>query len=74
MPVTIFGLGFPTNGAITGVTIGPPVSLTVTDVQVASREMITGIVPSGGGTGTGLVNVVATSTNGVLSFGRYVNP
>jgi hypothetical protein len=72
--VTIFGVGFPTNGTISEVRIGPPVDLPLTDVQVVSREMITGIVPPGGGAGTGVVSVAAASTNGVLSFGRFINP
>jgi photosystem II stability/assembly factor-like uncharacterized protein len=71
-PVTIFGIGFPTN-EIPVVSIGAPVSLTLSNVVVISREQITAVVPAGGGTGTGMVNVVATQTNGVLSFGRFVN-
>ncbi len=71
--VTIFGIGFPTNGAVTGVTIGAPVNLTLSNVVVVSREQITAIVPPGGGLGTGTVSVAATSTNGVVSFGRFIN-
>lgn len=70
--VTIYGVGFPTNG-VTGVTIGAPVNLTLSNVVVVSREQITALVPAGGGTGTGTVNVAATGTNGVVSFGRFIN-
>jgi len=70
--VTIFGIGFPTN-TVTGVTIGLPVNLTLSSIVVISREQITAVVPAGGGIGTGTVNVVATPTNGVISFGRFIN-
>jgi hypothetical protein len=43
------------------------------NVVAVSREQITAIVPAGGGIGTGVVNVVATPTNGVISFGRFIN-
>jgi PKD repeat protein len=72
-PIIIYGIGFPTN-AVPTVTIGAPVSLTVSNVVVVTREQITGILPAGGGAGTGTVSVVATTTNGVISFGRFVNP
>jgi spore coat protein A len=72
VPVTIFGVGFPTNSTPT-VTIGPPVSLTLTNVSVLSREQIHATVPIGGGIGTGIVNVIAGPTNGVISFGRFIN-
>jgi hypothetical protein len=70
--VTIFGVGFSTNQPAT-VTIGPPVSLPLTNVVVHSRARITAVVPPGGGLGTGAVNVISAPTNGVLSFGRFVN-
>jgi hypothetical protein len=73
-PVTIYGVGFPTNGTVTSVQIGAPVNLTLSNVTVLSRERITAVVPVGGGAGTGTVNVVAVQTNGVQSFGRFVNP
>jgi hypothetical protein len=34
---------------------------------------ITATVPPGGGIGTGTVEVISSPTNGVLSFGRFVN-
>ncbi len=71
-PVTIYGIGFPTNFVPT-VTIGPPVSLTLTNVVVVNREQITATVPPGGGLGTGTVSVVSSPTNAVLSFGRFIN-
>lgn len=71
-PVTIYGLGFPTNTA-SAVTIGSPVNLTLTNVVVISREQINALVPAGGGIGTGTVNVTATPSNGVTSFGRFIN-
>ena len=64
--------GFPTN-EIPVVTIDEPVNLTLSNVVVISREQIAALVPAGGGTGTGQVNVVSTPTNGVLSFGSFVN-
>jgi hypothetical protein len=70
--VTIFGVGFPTN-TVTGASIGPPVNLTLSNVVVISREQINALVPAGGGLGTGTVNVAATPTNGVISFGRFIN-
>jgi hypothetical protein len=72
-PVTIFGVGFSTNDVPPVVTIGPPVNLDLTDVTVINRELITAVVPAGGGLGTGTVNVVSTPTNGVISFGRFIN-
>jgi hypothetical protein len=71
--VTICGIGFPTNNP-PAVTIGPPVNLVLTNVVVLSREAITALVPAGGGSGTGTVTVTAATTNGVLSFGRFINP
>ncbi len=70
--VTIYGIGFPTNSVPT-VSIGAPVSLTLTNVAVVNREQITALVPAGGGLGTGTVNVIYASTNGVISFGRFIN-
>jgi hypothetical protein len=75
--VTIYGIGFPTNTVSTNdelrVTIGAPVNLTLSNVIAISHERITGIVPAGGGLGTGAVNVVSSPTNGVISFGKFVN-
>ena len=71
-PVTIFGIGFPTN-SVPVVSIAPPVDLMLSNVVVVSRERITAVVPSGGGLGTGTVSVIYASTNGVLSFGRFIN-
>jgi hypothetical protein len=73
LPITIYGIAFPTNGSVSA-SIGSPVDLVLSNVVVVNREQITAIVPAGGGSGTGLVSVVATSTNGVVSFGRFVNP
>jgi ATP-dependent protease HslVU (ClpYQ) peptidase subunit len=70
--VMIFGIGFPTN-QVPAVTIGAPVNLTLTNVAVLSRERIIATVPPGGGLGTGAVNVVSSPTNGVISFGRFIN-
>ena len=70
--VTIFGVGFPTN-AVTGASIGPPVNLPLSNVVVIGSEQINAVVPAGGGIGTGTVNVTATPTNGVISFGRFIN-
>jgi hypothetical protein len=55
------------------VTIGSPVNLTLSNVVAISAEQITALVPAGGGLGTGTVNVLATPTNGVISFGRFIN-
>jgi Tol biopolymer transport system component len=70
--VIIYGIGFPTN-TVSGVTIGAPVNLVLSNVVAVSREQITALVPAGGGIGTGTVIVVATPTNGVTSFGRFIN-
>ena len=70
--VSIYGIGFPTN-SVTGVTIGPPVDLTLSNIVVISREQINALVPAGGGSGTGTVSVTATPSNGVTSFGRFIN-
>jgi PKD repeat protein len=70
--VTIYGIGFPTN-SVPSVTIGAPVSLTLTNVAVVNREQITALIPAGGSVGTGTVNVIYATTNGVISFGRFVN-
>jgi hypothetical protein len=69
--VRILGIGFPTDG-VTGVTIGPPVNLTLSNVVQISREEIIAIVPAGGGTGTGLVTVAATPDHGAVSFARFI--
>jgi PKD repeat protein len=71
-PVTIYGVGFPTN-SVPSVTIGPPVNLPLTNIVVVNREQITALVPAGGGLGTGTVSVIYATTNGVLSFGRFIN-
>ena len=71
--VTIYGIGFPTNGTVTAVNIGAPVNLPLSNVVVLSREKITANVPPGGGLGTGTVNVISSPTNGVISFGRFIN-
>ena len=70
--VSIYGIGFPTN-TVTGITIGTPVNLTLSNIVVISHEQINAIVPAGGGIGTGTVNVVATPSNGITSFGRFIN-
>jgi hypothetical protein len=70
--VTIYGIGFPING-VTKVQIGPPVNVTLSNVVVISEETIQAVMPAGGGLGTGTVTVSATSTNGVMSFGRFTN-
>jgi PKD repeat protein len=70
--VTIFGIGFPTNGPPPTVKIESPVDLMLTNV-VLSRERITATVPPGGGLGTGTVPVTFPSVNGVISFGRFGN-
>jgi hypothetical protein len=72
-PVAIFGIGFPTN-EVPVVQIGSPVDLMLSDVVVMNRELITAVVPPGGGSGTGVVEVIYASTNGVVSFGRFINP
>jgi hypothetical protein len=56
------------------VSIGAPVTLKLTNVVVISREQITATVLTGGGPGTGTVNVISATTNGVISFGRFINP
>jgi PKD repeat protein len=71
-PVTIYGIGFPTNVTPT-VRIDPPVDLMLTNVTGISREQITAIVPAGGGIGTGTISVIFTTTNGVIWFGRFIN-
>jgi hypothetical protein len=68
--VTVFGVGFPSN--VTSVTISP-LNLTLTNVVVVSREQITALVLAGGLSGTGTVQVTSSSTNGMLSFGRFTN-
>ncbi len=70
--VTIYGIGFPTN-EVPVVQIGSPVDLMLRNVLVVSREQITAVVPPGGGLGTGKVEVIFVSTNGVVSFGRFIN-
>jgi PKD repeat protein len=70
--ITIYGVGFPTN-VVPSVTIGTPVNLTLSNVVVVSHEQITALVPAGGGLGTGTVNVVSSPTNGVISFGQFIN-
>jgi len=70
--VSIYGMGFPTN-TVTGVTIGPPVNLTLSNIVVISKERINAWVPAGGGIGTGTVNVTASPSNSVTSFGKFIN-
>ena len=70
--VIIYGIGFPTN-TVADVTIGPPVNLTLSNVVVLGRESISALVPAVGGIGTGTVNVTASPSNGVISFGRFIN-
>ena len=70
--VTIYGIGFPTN-TVTGAMIGPPVNLTLSNIVVISREQINAVIPAGGGIGTGTVSVTATPSNGVISFGQFIN-
>ncbi|MEO5803380.1 MAG: M6 family metalloprotease domain-containing protein [Verrucomicrobiota bacterium] len=70
--VLIYGVGFPTNG-VSGVVIGPPVNLTLSNVSVVSSELISALVPAGGGIGTGTVQVIASNTNGVLTTARFIN-
>jgi PKD repeat protein len=70
--VIVSGLGFPTN-AVTAVTIGPPVNITVSNVTVISAERIQFVLPAGGGLGTGTVNVIASPSNGVVSFATFIN-
>ena len=70
--VTIYGFGFPTN-TVSGVTLGPPINLTLSNVVVLSKERITALVPAGGGIGTGTVSVAASPSNGVTSFGHFIN-
>ncbi len=55
------------------VSIGTPVNLTLTNVIVLGKERIAATVPPGGGLGTGTVNVIYATTNGVISFGRFIN-
>ena len=71
-PVTIYGIGFPTN-SVSGAAIGSPVSLILSNVVVVSRAQINAVVPAGGGAGAGTVNVSAFPSNGVISFGRFIN-
>jgi hypothetical protein len=70
--VRLYGITIPTN-AVSGVTIGSPVNLTLSNVTAISREQVTALIPPGGGIGTGTVNVIATPTNGVISFGTFIN-
>jgi hypothetical protein len=49
------------------------VNLTLTNVIVLGKERIAATVPPGGGLGTGTVNVIYATTNGVISFGRFIN-
>jgi PKD repeat protein len=70
--VAIYGISFPTNGAISA-SIGPPVNLPLSNLVVVSREEIRAFVPAGGALGTGTVQVVGSPTNGVLSFGTFIN-
>src|ERR1051326_2186883 len=61
------------TNVVTTVSIGEPVNLALSNVVVISREQITALVPAGGGTGTGTVNVVSSPTNGAISFGKFIN-
>jgi pimeloyl-ACP methyl ester carboxylesterase len=70
--VIIYGIGFPTN-QVPSVSIGAPVGLTLSNVVVVSKEQLSALVPAGGGLGTGTVNVIYATTNGVISFGRFIN-
>lgn len=70
--VAVYGIGFPTQ-TVNGVTIGPPVSLSLSNVTAVSREEIRGVVPAGGGTGTGAVSVIAFPSNSVISTGTFEN-
>jgi PKD repeat protein len=70
--VIVCGIGFPTNG-VTAVTFGSPINITVSNFTIISDERIQVLVPAGGGLGTGTVNVVASPTNGVTSFGVFIN-
>ncbi len=71
MPVTVFGIGFPTNTPPL-ITIGSPINVTLSNVVVVNREQITAMLPAGGGWGTGTVSVAGTITNGVTSFGKFI--
>ncbi len=70
--VTIYGIGFPTN-VLPAVSLGTPVNLTLTNIVVVGHEQITATVPAGGGLGTGMVIVISSPTNGVISFGKFIN-
>jgi hypothetical protein len=70
--VTLYGFGFDT-GTVTSVQIGAPVNLTLSNLVAVNAERITGIVPAGGGAGTGVVNVVATDSNAVLNYATFIN-
>jgi hypothetical protein len=70
--VRIYGIGFPMN-EVPIASFGSPVNLTLTGVAVSNREQITATVPAGGGVGTGTVNVIYNTTNGTISFGKFIN-
>lgn len=70
--ITIYGIGFPTND-IAGAIIGPPVNLSLSNVIALSPEKFQAVVPPGGGIGTGVVQVITTSTNGAISSGTFNN-
>lgn len=70
--VTLYGIGF-TTGTVSSVQIGAPVNLTLSNVVAVSAEKITGIVPAGGGAGTGVVSVTATPSNAVINYATYIN-
>lgn len=70
--VIIYGVGFPTND-VTGVEIGSPVDLPLSNITVLSPEKIRATVPAGGGIGAGAVRVLTSNTNGVISTGTFNN-
>jgi hypothetical protein len=47
--------------------------MALTNVVVLNCEQMAATVPAGGGLGTGVVNVIYASINGVISFGKFIN-
>ena len=70
--VAVYGIGFPT-ATVSAITIQAPVNLSLTNLVMIKPEQINALVPSGGGTGTGVVWVTASPSNSVLSFSNFEN-
>ena len=64
----VWGTGFRASHASQPLTIGPPVNVTLTNVVYVRRELLTAVIPAGGGLGVGKVTLGT-----VTSYARLTN-